>query len=51
VMGDCSFCDAVFWSGSWIATDSVAPVWRCPDCGDGWNPMAGAAPTVSTSAG
>jgi hypothetical protein len=36
---DCSFCDAVFRSGCWISTDGGVPVWSCPECGAGWNPM------------
>lgn len=51
MFGDCSYCDALFLSGTLISTDSVAPMWRCPECGAGWNPMT-AAPTVpSPSAG
>lgn len=35
----CGMCDAVLRSGNWVSCDSVVAAWRCPECGDGWDPV------------
>ena len=47
----CSFCDAIFRSGVWVASPDPVTAYRCPECSAGWNPVEGVTGRVSTSAG